>query len=1004
MSFKIEDTTNSISIISNPQIQDLINPPIITTPPIEVDPDLEPFITFSNDYFNLISDELGCPSIHKGIPLINLLQDQIPISLNRCCYVDHEFPNRVLRTDSYDEKQYKSSDLLEKFLTCILHFKSGQNKKEIVDFLTKCMEKMAEASEEKKNDFSSKNILDPILFVDMFLPYTNLFLTGRIDLLSKELCYFITKDQELSNPEKFRVAVKSYQLLCRCIETYGVISLNKFLIYFKSFETKVNFNEKIKLAEISQLNLEVLQKNNILKRENKCSIISLFKRLSNELHDENTQFVQKFTELFSLDIDDNYLPIIQSDSVDKICQTKINYRKNKNGFSDDVKDDSFDQNYVQKNRTIYEQFLPRIVEATQWVTDKNKRLSKIAFILREFHFFIKFGNLESLNQKLSNLKEHSFKNVEEVLFEEIQLFTENKLKDFGLIKNISETISSKGLRSIYSLLQDVESFHKTSIHIVSALFDGPIEFARNCQRDLYIFTPKIENTLPPQSNQTSSKGKKPTLTISSSQTTSSKPSKSTSSNQIKTTLPISPSPRTPPKPSNQITLPQQSIDKTAMDTDPLLCHLQNTQNNAADSFFELSKGWKMGSGVDKAIGNAQNQLQDLLHAMLRLMEMSNKPLSKSQVHACVIDLISHATLMSEQMLFALNLASNESNAEKTHNLYNILLRCKFKAGPLSTDLRNWVREANGGEILVRNLDECTLGVSSLQNLLVKTKCLIEGSDAFSAQDILLDAIAFCKNAGELTYALQIQINAAKNKPSNNTSNADDFIIEFSSFCKELSKKVTNEIKMDATPSQNNPSDTSVLRNSIEVLSQLSGVCGLNNVLNNLLVHLETEMASHSNLQPIYAHLHCSQVLLLNQMIGEAVLLKLIDHCFLFYYGDDHDLFAMATLLGMTEKHFTSQELEFLKKGRAVRQIVRYPENFDIPTNKNGIFSLKTTVLDAMDLAKGQKINETYRSDEGFKISSNANTNKKLKNIKSYVATDVAILSSILLKIIKNINK
>jgi hypothetical protein len=354
--------------------------------------------------------------------------------------------------------------------------------------------------------------------------------------------------------------------------------------------------------------------------------------------------------------------------------------------------------------------------------------------------------------------------------------------------------------------------------------------------------------------------------------------------------------------------------------------------------------------------------------------------------------------MSEQMLAALSRSSNDKDLEASHDLYYLLLNCKFKAGPLATSLREWVQNANKGEILVRNLDECAIGISPLQNLLVKTKLFVEGSGAFSAEEIVSEAVEYCKNAGQLVHAMQIQINAAKPKPFNNQNKlADDFNDGFSLLCKELSEKIAEGMKIEESSIIENSHLVSI-RKSLLALSERSGTFCLNNVLNNLLLHLETEVSSHSILYPINAHTHCAHVLLLDQMIAEEVLLSQIDECALSYFGDDHDLFAMAETRGMTDKDFTQAELDFLKRGKAVRQLVRYPENFDSKNNQNGILTLKATLSTSLELAQGQKFTDVAGSEKGFLLTSNKATSQKLQKIQTYIAKDIEILSSILAKI------
>ncbi len=959
MSFKINSQTNSTSNLQTHTLNSEVARDASST---IHDPDVGPFLEISKTYPQL-EQEYGCTQIITGLPLINIIQDQIPVALSLCTMKNPQFPTQVMG----EKSEY--FELLNRFFTLLSLFKNGGNETNILSFLYNCIFVIDKISTEQNNPHLYK-------YSEIILKFAKLLKTGRHDLLSKNARHFNIGDQNFSNSEKYRIAVKSYQLMNRVIDSHFIISGHTSLRYWNKIEPIVSNSRHQDMLKISKLNKESFQNRNTLSFKNKCTITNLFKNLWLQFYVENDQFLSALKNMVYDDLQQNYLKVIQSREVDKICQVKVNSSSGTQVLQD-LYDDSFDQQYVQKNCEVYKQFLPRVLELTQWLLASHENLLKRAIIFKEFHFFIKFGDLSGLEKKLSNLKNFTTKNLEDILFSEIEIFIDQKSKDINLIKNVSNSLTEDNLRSIYGYFADTENYHKKSKILVQSLFEGPLEFAQKCQNDLFIFPP---------------------LTVSNSKFKPSlQPAQKNRENTTASTTTITSIPKTT---STQEATPQSFVDEKAVTIHPMLQHLQITRDGAALSLKELRKGCKKDMGIEKTLINAQNQLDDLLCTLLRFVEVSSKPLTRPQVHAFIIDCVTHATLMSEQMLAALCLSCSEKKPEVSHDLYYILLNCKFKAGPLPTHLRQWVQNANKGEILVRDLNECAIGISPLQNLLAKTKLFIEGNNAFSAQELLSDTIEYCKNAGGLVHAMQIQINAAKSKPLDHQKEfADDFNTPFSLLCKDLSEKIANGVKIDQSPVIPQNPHLASIRIAIHSLYDQIGTSGLNNVLNNLLLHLETEMSSHSTLHPIYAHAHSAHVLLLGQMIAEEVLLDRIDHCMLSYTGADHDLFAMAETLRMTDKDFTQPELDFLKKAKAVRQLVRYPENFDSLSNKNNIPILKATLSASLEIAQGQKCTEVCGSQEGYQLISNKNTSQKLQKVLNYIAKEIEVLSSVLAKII-----
>jgi len=126
---------------------------------------------------------------------------------------------------------------------------------------------------------------------------------------------------------------------------------------------------------------------------------------------------------------------------------------------------------------------------------------------------------------------------------------------------------------------------------------------------------------------------------------------------------------------------------------------------------------------------------------------------------------------------------------------------------------------------------------------------------------------------------------------------------------------------------------------------------------------------------------------------------------IFYPKAKHDLFEMVKELGMKERDFTKDEMDFLNRGKETRQLARYAAHFN-PSSKSkssNIPAVDQVLCDALNLTLSQKFTETYDLTGGFKVRNNKNS-EKLELIKKFMLFDVSILNGILIKVLKKVNK
>jgi hypothetical protein len=497
--------------------------------------------------------------------------------------------------------------------------------------------------------------------------------------------------------------------------------------------------------------------------------------------------------------------------------------------------------------------------------------------------------------------------------------------------------------------------------LLQAEFSSSLQFAKQCYRDLFILpntdpspavlsppkpeVPKVisQPISPADPEESRSRIDVPTEVspmpfVSSSSTNSSSTSYSLEESRSRVDAPIEVSPTRSVSSSSTSSSSTSSLDG-----------LEEIQIELSTRYSSLKDQCKS-LGVPDALFNAEMHLGSILNNYLRLAKALSSPLSQAEVLAFVIDSVRYGTLAAEQMLTALTLHQNkprkpaELRSYLSHSLRFLLATCRFPQRGLPAHLSQWVTDANRGEIIVRDLDLRKVGRKSLETLLTHTWFFVEEKGGIDPKGLLLRAIEFSNRAVEFSLFLAQELSPAipdLSEPMKRVGSRLSALVDGMRFERSVKKDIPLRSLLVA------------FRDDLEKIGLEHR---LNNVLNNLLLRLETE--NLSKIDPKEAVYSFNTILLHSQMIAEEVLEELLfikgGNCS-FNQASTHNLLETVKSLGITSR-FTPDELSFLSFGSEIRQLVRYPANFLATRGTNPptyIVRLKEIYVLAQKIADGE---------------------------------------------------
>jgi hypothetical protein len=765
---------------------------------------------------------------------------------------------------------------------------------------------------------------------------------------------------------------------------------------FLSKDQHANFSQNIPLLIKNQLNKEerltVLQKKDLM-----ITLKSLFRSHLREL----SFFFTSFTRCFCGDLLENYIPIVGSKEVDWISFTADEQIATRQF-------DVYNRNYVQQHVEVYKNFIPRVEELKDWLIDSSGKLMETILLCQYFYLYLCLGDLARLRQRLEAETKGDSRQAKAILFEEINAFAKRCKSDRPLQEKVIEILCDTALTAHTSLYRIFDRAHSlfSNIHIYSAaILDGPLTFAKKFSSHLFDHT-----VAPSLASLSPSSSKPPALSRNKGKT---RPLTSADQDD-KTLLGSSESSKAP---SAFKSKPAQPISS------PILFEerLQTLKEGMLETLSELQKQPK-GFGMVEALGNVKAHWCNMLCVWKRLIDRKES-LSDQEFAAFILDIVREGSLVVEQSLTALDCSSNEIKDQSeltdhlTHDLVNLLFRCSFHNGILPHQIRNWIHELNRGEILLRDLTECSIDGSDVEKLLTKARLLIEEKDVFKRDAVHSHLIQYFNKVGMICLELQKQIGSdCFFKPKRFIEKVQALQANFKEISNTLEttlvipKVVENlDLLSTAKPVKIAYSELEGIGQSIAALTEQAPfstiVSNLNDLHNNLFLQLGQELEFHSSLQPIDGHLHLSKVCLLDQLIAERFLLNLLDALNIDYdlTAIDHDLSQLVRALGMKKKDFSALEWDFLSNGKAVRLLTRYPASHSTfqksKAGKPAQLPMEKSIHAAINMSQRKVFAKENPLESGYALG-DPKVDKEMKVIKQIVLTDLKLLSSILGKVMQ----
>ncbi len=317
-------------------------------------------------------------------------------------------------------------------------------------------------------------------------------------------------------------------------------------------------------------------------------------------------------------------------------------------------------------------------------------------------------------------------------------------------------------------------------------------------------------------------------------------------------------------------------------------------------------------GTQEVQKTAMGHLRDLLCKVKNFSEESQSATGRHHIHAFVVGCIRHATSSAEHMLTAMYRMTNGIVDKKpmapifNNNPYLIYEFCRHKT-LLPPQLIESIRQANRGELLSRSLSECRLNSSSkVEVLLAKMRLFLQGNDALPPEQLLSQTFSMCDEMVDVCQAAYQQVK---------TLSSEDAAV-----FRQLKSSLKNPpaVTCHTAPCQvDNPSLLTLRKSLVDLCNHCvyeEAKRPLNNILNHLLVLLETEMQLT---KPHYLHVHCKTVLLQCHAISNEVqdylkLLSDIEH---------------KDLMPILSKKFSQQEIEFLQREITLRQLLNIDPDY-----------------------------------------------------------------------------
>lgn len=899
----------------------------------------------------------------SALPLFDLVIKDFYFFFNECEELDPQFFQKVLANPHAE-----MGHLLGDFIKKLNAFRRNGDSVSILNLLNK----IAPFIEKIKLQEGAHGSNIPQLFE----LYRMAFALEKPEYFEKSAGFFLQPDHRLTPMERFQVALQSMQCLL------DAFNLSDQLLRATS-EVWVNdkglSDHPPSLQSWLDFNTEILMKSPELSRATKVAVGRAIERVLKDIVDVHNLFAHCSVNFFSNDISNHYSPVIKSN------QAKDLMINGEEESSSDRKEKCF--TFLRNHRFILENFVPYAREMYVLMIKSATQNRECGSKLNDISIYLRFGDLGNLERRLKEERLAPCR-VERILFEEISRFSENLKKDPTLYREaLKFVLSHKIVTEMRSYCIKYESLYDEFLQLLQGAIEGPLKSAEAYQHDLFIFA--ASSDLYAQR----SFAKRASVDEVGEEETEESTVDSDFKIEKEGTL----------GEAEQSPLPQFTTNE----------YLQQSQEKIKLSFQNLMVNCR-GLGTEEALIDARSHFENIHCTLGRFFHLAQKPISSNELISFVIDSVRYGTLASEQMLTALLRESNLIQTQEmledflSHDLYYLLLNCQCKGAPLSGQLRKWIQEISKGEILVRNLNQCSFGKSSLESLLHKVSLLIQGNSPFTPQEIFVDVISYLKKAADLWNSLEVQIHASKEVQNSSQPLQEQSFKPFSLLCRGILDQF-NPLQIAQDRLEDSYPQVAFIRQHIQDFQEKfdDSTPIFENVLQNFLAHLNFELCRQPYLQPFEGHLHLCNVLLIDQMVAEETLLNLLSLCKNKLHLDhsNHALLDLVLELGIKKKDFNPLELAFLKRGKATRRLVRYSASYDVKYPKGKKGPIPKQMVNLVNVAKimsaKQQIGELPSLEVGFQWG-NRKDAAKFDQIKALARSDVEVLESILAKVFKKL--
>lgn len=426
--------------------------------------------------------KIDCPG--NFVPLFQSFTDDV---LNLSNQMDVDFFKAVLKKESATR-----SDFVSEFLLCWAEFKKSKDPKRVVALISHCL---PELKKESRNSTW-------VVHLESFLTLIN---TGRADLFEKPASAFLNPNHAATPRLKYRIAMYSFvslikaankmqlafqdrlnafnrQILSKQVrQTRNALQIAYMMAQFDDMQMLENL-----LAQIASINEKLLKKNTVLSPEHKTDISIAFQRLTNQFLYSFKAFSFSFDPVDGGDLTLLFRKVITSDEAEKIAM--VFSKKDDSGRLKEVNIDDlevFDEGYVEKNRSVFEEFLPRLRELQTVFAELHAEMIPLCRLIKDFPLYLQFGDHAKLGKRCQSEGKEDFTII---LSEEIGEFGTRLKNDRTLIVAAAQFLSDEAndqvktnkfnLALLEKLLDDLKA-------LLPAFLEGPMQIASASERDLF---------------------------------------------------------------------------------------------------------------------------------------------------------------------------------------------------------------------------------------------------------------------------------------------------------------------------------------------------------------------------------------------------------------------------------------------------------------------------------------------------------------------------------------